>query len=174
LDGTFTYPPDTDLWMTKFFKEAHHTYAMLGNEAIHTAISVANFQGFWQHTDENKLSSFSGGHYSLYKVASFDKHLSAFHAAKLTACARKGVVLARWTVGLTILLEKTPGNNKIHKMRGIVLVEGDFNYYMKEVLARRMLKSAQERDQVPFECFAKKGSNCISAFMTKIMFCDES
>jgi hypothetical protein len=59
-------------------------------------------------------------------------------------------------------------------MRGIVLVEGDFNYYMKEVLARRMFKSAQERDQVPVECFAKKGSNCISAVMTKIMFCDES
>jgi len=24
------------------------------------------------------------------------------------------------------------------------------------------------------ECFAKKGSNCINAVMTKIMFCDES
>jgi hypothetical protein len=157
LDGTFAYPPDTDLWTTKFFEEAHHTYAMLGNEAIDTAISVADFQGFWQRADENKSSSFSGGHYGLYKAASFDKHLSAFHAAKLTACARKGVVLARWMVGLTVLLEKTPGNNKIHKMRGIVLVEGDFNYYMKEVLARRMLKS-------------KKGSNCISAVMTKICF----
>jgi hypothetical protein len=170
LDGTFAYPPDTDLWTTKFFEEAHHTYAMLGNKAIDTAISIADFQGFWQRADKNESSSFSGGHYSLYKAASFDKHFSAFHAAKLTACARKGVVLARWTVGLTVLLEKTPGNNKIHKMRGIVLVEGDFNYYMKEVLARRMLKSAQERDQVPVECFAKKGSNCISAVMTKIMF----
>ena len=59
-------------------------------------------------------------------------------------------------------------------MRGIVLVEGDFNYYMKAVLARRMLKSAQEKNQVPIECFAKKGSNCISAVMAKIMFCDES
>ena len=141
---------------------------MLGNEAIDTAISVANFQGFWQRANENKSSSFSGRHYVLYKAASFDKHLSAFHAAKLTACAQKGVVLSRWMVGLTVLLEKTP------KMRGIVLVEGDFNYYMKEVLARRMLKSAQERDQVPVECFAKKGSNCISAVMTKIIFCDES
>ena len=174
LDGTFTYPQDTDLWTTKFFEEAQHTYAMLGGENIDTAISVSDFQGFWQRANENKSSSFSGGHYGHYKAASFDKHLSAFHAAKLTACARKGVVLSRWTVGLTVLLEKTPGNNKIHKMRGIVLVEGDFNYYMKEVLARRMLRSAQERNQVPIECFAKKGSNCINAVMTKIMFCDES
>jgi hypothetical protein len=47
LDGTFAYPPDTDLWTTKFFEEAHHTYAMLGNKAIDTAIFVADFQGFW-------------------------------------------------------------------------------------------------------------------------------
>jgi hypothetical protein len=80
------------------------------------------------------------------------------------------VVLLRWTVGLTVLLEKTWGNNKIHKMRGIVLVECDFNWYMKIVIAQRMLKSAQGKDQVPMECFAKKGSNCINAVMTKIMF----
>ncbi len=174
LEGTFTYPHDTDLWTTKFFEEAQHTYALLGSEGIDTAISVSDFQGFWQCANENKSSSFSGGHYGHYKAASFDKHLSAFHAAKLTACARKGVVLSRWTVGLTVLLEKTPGNNKIHKMRGIVLVEADYNYYMKEILARRMLRSAQERNQIPVECFAKKGSNCINAVMTKIMFCDES
>jgi hypothetical protein len=59
-------------------------------------------------------------------------------------------------------------------MRGIVLVECDFNWYMKIVIAWRMLKSAQGKDQVPMECFAKKGSNCINAVMTKIMFCDES
>jgi hypothetical protein len=174
LDGKFANPPDTDLWTTKIFEEAQHTYAMLGNEEIDTAISVSDFQGFWQRADENVSSSFSGGHYGLYKVASFDKHLSAFHAAKLTACARKGAALARWTVGLTVLLEKTPGYNKIHKMRGIVLVEADFNYYMKVVIARRMLKSAQEKDQVLVEYFAKRGSNCINAVMTKVMFCGES
>jgi hypothetical protein len=37
-----------------------------------------------------------------------------------------------------------------------------------------MLASAQEKDHIPIECFAKKGSNCINVVMTKIMFCDES
>jgi hypothetical protein len=36
-----------------------------------------------------------------------------------------------------------------------------------------MLASAQEKDQIPIECFAKKGSNCINAVLTKVMFCDE-
>ena len=40
LDGTFTYPQDTDLWTIKFFEEAQHTFAMLGGETINTDISV--------------------------------------------------------------------------------------------------------------------------------------
>ena len=174
LEGTYEYPPDTDLWTRKYFEEAQHTYALLGDEEIDTTISVSDFQHFWQRADEKVSSSFSGGHFGHYKAASYSKDLSALHAAKLTACAQKGVVLSRWTVGLTVLLEKIPGDNRIHKMRGIVLVECDFNWYMKMVIARRMVKSAQEKDQVPMECFAKKGSNCINAVMTKIMFCDES
>jgi len=112
LDGTFPYPDDTDIWTVRFFKEAQHTYSMLGKHTIDTTISTSDFQGFWQRADENKSSSFSGGHNSHYKAASFNTHLSAFHAAKLTACARKGVVLARWTVGLTVLLEKTQGTTE--------------------------------------------------------------
>ena len=37
-----------------------------------------------------------------------------------------------------------------------------------------MLASAQEKDQISIECFAKKGSICINVVMTKVMFCDES
>ena len=37
-----------------------------------------------------------------------------------------------------------------------------------------MMGSAQDKGQIPLECFAKKGSNCVNAVMTKIMFCDES
>ena len=174
LDGTYEYPPDTDTWTRKYFEEAQHTFSLLGDEKIDTTISISDFQSYWQRADEKVSSSFSGCHFGHYKAASFSKDLSALHAAKLTACARKGIVLPRWTVGLTVLLEKTPGNNRIHKMRGIVLVECDFNWYMKVVVARRMLQSAQEKNQVPIECFAKKGSNCINAVMTKIMLCDES
>jgi hypothetical protein len=36
-----------------------------------------------------------------------------------------------------------------------------------------MLASAQEKDQIPIECFAKKGSNCINAVMIKVMFFSE-
>jgi hypothetical protein len=37
--------------------------------------------------------------------------LSAMHTAYLTACARKGISLAIWEIGITVLLEKIIGNN---------------------------------------------------------------
>ena len=86
----------------------------------------------------------------------------------------KGVPLKRWGIGLTILLEKTKGNNHIHKMRAICLLEADFNFFNKTVYARRMMRSSQDKGQIPMECFARKGSNCVQAVMTKVMFCDKS
>jgi hypothetical protein len=109
-----------------------------------------------------------------YKAASYSTTLSSLHAAKLTACGRMGVPLARWSAGLTVLLEKTHGNNFINKMRAICLLEAKFNYCNKTIFACWMMASAQDRGQIPAECFAKKGSNCINAVITKIMYCNES
>jgi hypothetical protein len=67
----------------------------------------------------------------------------------------------------------SPLQNKIHKMRAICLLEGNFNYYNKTIFACQMLASTQEKDQIPIERFAKKGSNCINAVMTKVIFCNE-
>ncbi len=72
-----------------------------------------------------------------------------------------------------VLLEKTRGNNFINKMRAICLLEADFNYFNKTIFTRWMIASAQDRGQIPTECFAKKGSNCVNAVITKIMYCNE-
>ncbi len=59
-------------------------------------------------------------------------------------------------------------------MQAIVLLEGNFNYYMRLIFARRMMILAQDKGQIPIKCFAKKDSSCVNAVMTKIMMCDES
>jgi hypothetical protein len=169
LEGTYTYSPDTDQWTMKILKEAHMSYQQLSNKSIDTTVSIFDFQDYWQGANEAISSLYSRIHFGHYKAASFDKNLSALHAAKLSACAKKGIPLARWGVGLTILLEKTWGNNNIHKMRAIVLLEGDFNYYMKLIFAHRMMLLTQDKGQIPIECFAKKGSSCVNAVITKIM-----
>ncbi len=118
--------------------------------------------------------SFSGATFSHYKVAEFHCMLSAMHAAYLSACAKKGIPLSRWGVGLTVLLEKIISNNFVHKMQAICLLEANFNWINKMIFAKRMIGVALARKMIPGEYFSKKGSNCINAAMTKIFICDES
>ena len=43
LEGTYTYPPDTNQWMVKILKEAHMSYQRLSNESIDTTVSIFDF-----------------------------------------------------------------------------------------------------------------------------------
>ncbi len=92
------------------------------------------------------------------------------HTAYLTACTQQGIPLARWRIGLTVLLEKVIGNNFAHKLRAICLLEADFNWLNKIIYAKRMIGLALENNLIPGECFSKKGSNCINAVMTKNIY----
>ncbi len=42
------------------------------------------------------------------------------------------------------------------------------------IFAKRMIGMASEKKLILGECFSKRGSNCISAVMTKIFICDKS
>jgi hypothetical protein len=135
LDSNYSFPPDTDQWTIKILQEAHHSYKLLNNKPINTTILIGNFQSYYQQASKKISSSNSRLHFGHYKAVSYSRDLSALHAAQFTACLRKGLSLKRWGVGLTVLLEKTCGNNHIHKMCAIVLLKGDFNYYNKTIFA---------------------------------------
>ena len=55
------------------------------------------------------------------------------HAAKIAEVARRGVPLARWGVGVSVLLENSVGVTFVNKLRVICLCEADFNYWTKLV-----------------------------------------
>jgi hypothetical protein len=137
-------------------------------------ISTANFQQYWRRVDERTSSSFRGITFSHYKAVASHTMLSAMHAAYLTLCARRGIPLARWGIGLTVLLEKIVGNNFVHKLPAICLLKADFNWINKIIFTCRMIGTALEQNLIPGECFSKNGSNCINAVMTKIFICDKS
>jgi hypothetical protein len=174
LEGTYEYPPNTDIWTKKILRDAHHTFSCMSSAKIATTISTADFQQYRKKVDERRSSSFSSITFSHYKAVASHSMLSAMHAAYLTTCARQGILLARWGIGLTVLLEKIVGNNFVHKLRVICLLEADFDWINKIIFAKRMIGSALERNLIPGDCFSKKGSNCINAVMTKIFICNES
>jgi hypothetical protein len=146
---------------------------MSGTE-IATMITMEDFQHYWQQVNEKTLSSFSGVTFSNFKAAAFHYMLLAMHAAYLTACARKGIPLKQWGVGLTVLLKKIIGNNFVHRLQAICLLEADFNWKNKMIFAKRMIGMALEKKLILGDCFSKRRINCISAVMTKIFICNES
>jgi hypothetical protein len=146
----------------------------MSSEEIATTISTADFQQYWRRVDERTSSSFSGVAFSHYKAVASHTMLSAMHATYLTLCACHGIPLARWGIGLTVLLEKIGGNNFIHKLRAICFLKADFNWINKIIFARHMIGTALEQNFIPGKCFSKKGSNCINALTTKIFICDKS
>ncbi len=125
LDGSYAFPPATNKWTIKILQEAHHTYKLLNFGTIKTRVSIEDYQEYWQQSDEAISSLYSRGHRGHYKAASYSRDLSALQATKLSACTKKGVPLAQWGVGLTVLLEKNPKNNLINKMCVICLFEAD-------------------------------------------------
>jgi hypothetical protein len=145
--------------LTSGQSRSYYTYKLLRDDRIDGNVSIHNFQSYWQGANKRISSSFSCLHFGHYKADSSDKHLSALHAAKLTACARHGTPLGQWGVGLTVLIEKVRGNNNIGKMRAICLLKADFNFYNKLIFARWMMSSAQSKGQIPVEYFATKGNN---------------
>ena len=153
LDGTYKYPPDTDIWTKKILQEAHHTFMQMSGIEISTLVTTEDFQNYWQVVDEQTSSSISSATFSHYKAAAFHCMLLAMHAAYMGACAKKGIPLSRWGVGLTVLLEKIIGNNFVHKLQAICLLEADFNWINKIIYARRMTGVALSRKMIPGECF---------------------
>ena len=142
----------------------------MGPEEVAKYVTVEDFQYYWQRADERIQSSYSRLHFGHYKAAAFSDGPSMLHAAKLNLCAKTGVALDRWGIGLTVLLEKICGNNFVHKLRAICLYEVDFNWWNKLIFARRMMDNSRDAGMIPNECFAKKNSKCMDAIMTKMVF----
>ena len=174
LEGTYVFPPDCDPATRLLLEEAAKTYRQLSNEEIASYVTLEDFQYWWRRARARTSSSYSGLHFDHYIAAAYDDGLSALHAAKLTFCAQKGVPLERWGIGVTVLLEKICGNNFVNKLRAICLFEADFNWWQKLVFAKRMMRLAGEKSLIPDELFAKRGSHCNNATMSKTFFCDAS
>jgi hypothetical protein len=174
LEGTYTYPPDLDQATRLLFKEATATFAALLPAAIETYVTPEDFRHFRRTAHEWTGSSYSGLHFGHYIAASYCPDLSLLHAAKLFICARNRETLARWGIGLTVLLEKILGIVFVHKLWEICLLEADFNWWNKLIFARRMMQQAVQDSQIPQECFAKKHSHCNNMVLTKQFFCNSS
>jgi hypothetical protein len=57
--------------------------------------------------------------------------LVEFVCKHLNLIARCGIPPSRWSNGFQVLLEKVPGVSLVDKLRAILLMEGDYNFFNK-------------------------------------------
>jgi hypothetical protein len=52
LEGTYEYPPNTNVWTKKILQEAHYTFSHMSGAKIATTISTTEFLQYWITVDE--------------------------------------------------------------------------------------------------------------------------
>ena len=64
----------------------------------------------------------------------------------------------RWGHGLQVLLEKVPGVALVDKLRAILLMEGDFNFFNKWLFGQVAVGKLYEIGYIPEDQYSKKSS----------------
>jgi hypothetical protein len=54
------------------------------------------------------------------------------------------------------MLEKTAGIIKVEKLRAILLMEADFNFFKGLMFAGRMMRQAESQARIPLECYGSQ------------------
>ncbi len=48
LEGTYDFPPDTDIWTKKILQEARYTFSHITGAEIAIIVTMEDFQDFWR------------------------------------------------------------------------------------------------------------------------------
>jgi hypothetical protein len=48
LEGTYDFPPDTEIWTKKILQEAHYTFSHMSGAEIAIIVTTEDFQDFWR------------------------------------------------------------------------------------------------------------------------------
>jgi hypothetical protein len=142
---------------------------------ISCEITRQDFQHHWRRSKERTSSSVSGLHYGHYKAATHSELLSEIHALMTELAVTGGAPLARWESGLSAMLEKTKGVIQVDKLRAILLMEADFNFYNGLMFAKRMMDRAESKDWIPGEIYGgRRNHEAIKVAMNRRLTADIS
>jgi hypothetical protein len=121
LEGTYNYPEDFDQTTKEICQECARIRLMVPKDLLNLAISKEDWKRQWKGQRESTSYSESGLHCGHYIAGCELDHIAHFHALKATLVAKRGIVLDRWSRGLSVVLEKVFGCALITKLQSILL-----------------------------------------------------
>lgn len=153
LEGTYNYPEYFDSATKSLCLACARIRQLVPENLVTTVIKLEEWSRHWKKSKEDTSLSESGCHYCAGATSPMISH---FHALKATLTFHRGIVLERWSRGLSVMIEKTFGCSMVSKLRSILLMEGDFNLVNKTIFGSRMLHNVRKHKLLPDEIFSEK------------------
>jgi len=172
LEGTYEYPEDFDQATREICQECHLLRQAIPKDSLDTQITTNDWKAQWRGRKEATSSSESELHFGHYIAGAQSDLISCMHAGKATLVIQKGIMLDRWSRGLSVMIEKIPGCALITKLRSILLMEADFNATNKLIYGNRMLNLTRKYDLIPDEVYSKRNRLADDGTLAKTLFYD--
>jgi hypothetical protein len=117
----------------------------------HTPVNITpdNYCFYWGWVSKSTSSAMLFVHFGHWRAITKVRMLVDFICMQLNLIARTGSAPSRWGVGLQVLLEKVPGMSLVDKLRAILLMEGDFNFFNKWVFGHKAINQVYKMQYVP-------------------------
>jgi hypothetical protein len=172
LSGTYPLSQVDDVGTRDIMDEIARLRQIVPANSVDLRIRHPKWRAKWQGAKERTSSSHSGLHFSHYIAGAKSPLLSHHHSLKASICATQGLALDRWKQGLTCMLEKSPGNCLVTKLRAILLMEADFNATNKIVFGERMMEMVRRYNLMEDEVFSERGRTAEDGALSKVLFYD--
>ena len=158
LAGTFDDPSINEIHL-EYISEISIPTPTSQHPYVDCALSVEDVKAGYAAWRENTSTSPHGDHLGIYKVLlkDFDEMVIDEEAASdiqqdawtITTCivnlgATFGLTLPRWEETVCVMIEKSPGNLLLHKLRRIFIMANDYNLTLGTIIGRRLLWRAED------------------------------
>ena len=149
VQGAIPIPDDIDGPTKLVIEEMIRLWSASGQE---------HFQAFSISMSDCPSSSISGLHFGLYKAAMLSDRITSFIADKLSVVGSYGCPPTRWSCGLQVMLEKVAGIALVNKLRAILLMEADYNFFNKWVFGYKAINRLYEEGYIPEDQYSQRES----------------
>jgi len=162
-------PPDILDQLLPETKAILHTLASFPTATcLDTKITTERFHQLYNVLSEKISSSPSGRHLWHYKAIAKSEELSSIWLAMMSIPHTAGFSPTRWRNVADVMLEKNPGNSKIHRLRIVALQESDFNQGNRLAIGHPVMHHLEDTKVLPkIQHGSRPAKLCISAVLSK-------